>query len=239
MEMKNKLLLSREVKLNLVIYAAFMLIAVIGLLYGNAIKDKHSFLRVWDYGSVLILLLGVPFLFLQTKANLPNFWEKNISNKQRLLIPAATGAIFGILDIIAIKLILHPEPYTELPPFLQPFPYSLFLYFSGAFEIEVFYRLIPLTLILLLGKWYAKGKYFYSFFWVGAVLTSLREPIEQLPSGGALLIIYSLLTGFLMNLLQAIYYKKAGFLASLAVRLGHYLFWHILLGIYVEYWELQ
>ena len=239
MEMKNKLLLSREVKLNLVIYAAFMLIAVIGLLYGNAIKDKHSFLRVWDYGSVLILLLGVPFLFLQTKANLPNFWEKNISNKQRLLIPAATGAIFGILDIIAIKLILHPEPYTELPPFLQPFPYSFFLYFSGAFEIEVFYRLIPLTLILLLGNWYAKGKYFYSFFWVGAILTALREPIEQLPSGGALLIIYSLLTGFLMNLLQAIYYKKAGFLASLAVRLGHYLFWHILLGIYVEYWELQ
>ena len=153
-------------------------------------------------------------------------------------MPVMIGAIFGILDIIVIKIIMHPEPYTELPPFLQPFPYSLFLYFSGAFEIEIFYRLIPLTLILLLGKWYANGKYINAFFWTAAVLTSLREPIEQLPSGGTLLIIYSLLTGFLMNFLQAVYYRKAGFLASLTLRLGHYLFWHILLGIYVEYFEL-
>jgi hypothetical protein len=177
-------------------------------------------------------------LFFQTKANLPNFWEENISIKQRLLLPALIGAIFGILDIVVFKLILHPEPYTELPPFLQPFPYSCFLYFSGAFEIEIFYRLIPLTIILLLGKWFEKGKYFYAFFLTGAILTSFREPLEQLPDGGLLIISYSFLTGFAMNYLQAIFYKKSGFLASLFLRLGHYLFWHILLGIYVEYFEL-
>jgi hypothetical protein len=88
------------------------------------------------------------------------------------------------------------------------------------------------------GRWYAEGKYFNAFFWTGAILTSLREPLEQLPNGETLFVVYSLLTGFLMNFLQAIYYKKSGFLASLAVRLGHYLFWHILLGIYVQYFEL-
>lgn len=149
------------------------------------------------------------------------------------------GACFGILDIIVIKVMMHPEPYTELPPFLQPFPYSLFLFFSGAFEIEVFYRLIPLTLIVLFGKWFARGKYVQAFFWAGAVLTSLREPLEQLPGGGMLLIVYSLLTGFLMNLAQAIYFHNAGFLSTLSLRLGHYLFWHILLGIFVEYFELM
>jgi hypothetical protein len=69
-------------------------------------------------------------------------------------------------------------------------------------------------------------------------LTSFREPLEQLPDGGLLIISYSFLTGFAMNYLQAIFYKKSGFLASLFLRLGHYLFWHILLGIYVEYFEL-
>lgn len=234
----RKEFITKQLKLNLVIYSAFIVIAIIGLIYGNAIKGEHSFLRVWDYQNILILLLGIPFLFLQTKANLPNFWEANISNKQRLLFPALLGAVFGILDVVVMKVILHPEPYSELPPFLQPFPYSIFLYFSGAFEIEVFYRLIPLTIILLLGKWFANGKYFTWFFWTGAVLTSLREPVEQLPDGGTLLIIYSLLTGFLMNFSQAIYYKRSGFLSSLSVRLGHYLFWHILLGIYVQYFEL-
>ena len=228
----------KEIKYNLIIYLACMLIAVIGIIYGESIRNNFTFLRVWDYQNILILFLGIPFLFLQTKANLPNFWEANISIKQRLLLPVLIGAFFGILDIIVFKVMLHPEPYSELPPFLQPFPYSCFLYFSGAFEIEIFYRLIPLTLILLFGKWYAKGKYFKAFFWTGAVLTSLREPLEQLPDGGILLIIYSLLTGFLMNYLQVIYYKKSGFLASLSVRLGHYLLWHILLGIYVEKFEL-
>lgn len=236
--MVTNLFSRKEINSNLIIYSVFILIAVIGIIYGNAIKSNFSFLRVWEYQNILILLLGIPFLFLQTKANLPNFLEANISNKQRFLSPALIGAAFGILDVIVIKIVLHPEPYPELPPFLQPFPYSLLLYFSGAFEIEVFYRLIPLTLILLLGKWYANGKYFNAFFWTGVVLISLREPLEQLPDGEILFIIYSLLTGFIMNCLQAIHYKKSGFLASLAVRLGHYLFWHILLGIYVQYYEL-
>src|SRR5690606_18737974 len=156
----------------------------------------------------------------------------------RFLKPALIGSLFGILDVIVIKLIMHPEPYSELPPFLQPFPYSLFLYFSGAFEIEIFYRLIPLTLTLLLGKWMAGGKYFNIFMWTGIILTSLREPIEQMPGEPFAFILYSLFTGFLMNFFQAVYYKKSGFLATFTLRLGHYLFWHILLGIYVEYIEL-
>ena len=236
--MKSDFNLDKNKLNNLIIYFVFILITIIGSIYGNTIRNNFTFLRVWDYHNILILLIGIPFLFLQTKVNLPNFWESNISNKTRLLFPALFGVVFGIFDIVVFKIILHPEPYNELPPFLQPFPYSCFLYFSGAFEIEIFYRLIPLTLILLLGKWYADGKYFNAFFWTGAVITSLREPLDQLPDGEFLLVIYSLLTGFLMNFLQAIYYKKSGFLSSLSIRLGHYLFWHILLGIYVQYFEL-
>lgn len=237
--MVTKLFSRNGIKINLIIYSLFLLIAFCGIIYGNTIKGNFSFLRVWEYQNILFLFVGFPFLFLQGKANLPNFLESNISNKQIFLKPALIGIAFGILDVVVIKIILHPEPYTELPPFLQPFPYSLFLYFSGAFEIEVFYRLIPLTLILLLGKWFLNGKYLNTFFWTGVVVTSLREPLEQLSGGGLLFIIYSLTTGFIMNYLQAINYKKSGFLASLAIRLGHYLCWHILLGMYVQYFELS
>jgi len=215
-----------------------MLIAVIGIFYGNAIKSNFSFVRIWEYQNILMLLLGVPFLFLQNRVNLPDFLKVGVSNKQRFLKPIIIGAGFGILDVIVIKFLMHPEPYTELPPFLQPFPYSIFLYFSGAFEIEVFYRLIPLTTILLLGKWITGGRYFNIFLWTAIVLTSIREPLEQLPNGALWLVSYSFLTGFLMNYFQAIYFKNSGFLASLTLRLGHYLFWHILLGIYVQYFEL-
>ena len=230
-------LAKRPVNLNLVIYFVCIVFTIIGMIYGNTIKSDGTFLRIWGYENILLLLLGVPFLFLQTYAKLPNFVEPHISNKQRFTIPALIGIGFGILDVIVIKLILHPEPYTELPPFLQPFPYSMFLYFSGAFEIEVFYRLIPFTIILLMGSLFSKGRYYHIFFLFGVIVTSLREPLGQLPNGATWFVIYAFLSGFLMNFLQAIWYKKAGFLASLSLRLGHYLFWHILLGIYVQYFE--
>ncbi len=153
-----------EVRQNLITYGIFMVIAIAGLFYGNSIKTDYSFLRVWDWSSVFVLFIGVPFLFFQQQARLPDFWQKDISHKKRFFIPLLIGIGFGLLDVLVVKVMMHPEPYTELPPFLQPFPYSLFLYFSGALEIEVFYRLIPLTLILLLGSWYKKGKYYSGYF---------------------------------------------------------------------------
>lgn len=224
---------------NMRIYILFLLIAMGGIFFGNAIKNDYSFVRVWGYDTLLLMLLGIPFLFFQDHIKIPNFLEASISYKKRFLNPLLLGALFGILDVLIIKVVLHPEPYTALPPFLQPFPYSLFLYFSGAFEIEIFYRLIPITVILLIGKWAFKGKYYNTISWSAIVLTSLREPLEQLPDGALWFISYAFVSGFLMNFIQGVYFKNAGFLASLSVRLGHYLFWHILLGIYVQYVELH
>lgn len=212
--------------------------AVAGIYYGHAIILQHKSLRVWGFEDILFLLIGMPFLFLQRKVGIPNFLDDQIQNRKRLLEPILIGAFFGLMDIFIIKIIQHPEPFKALPPFLQPFPYSIFLYFSGAIEIEIFYRLIPMTTLLLLGKWISKGKYFNYFLWSSILFTSIREPLEQMPTGSAWFIVYSLITGFLMNYLQAIYYKNAGFLASLNLRLGHYIFWHILLGVYVQYVEL-
>lgn len=230
--------MNKEVKQNLLTYGVLLFIAWAGLLYGKSIVNGHHFLRVWGYSNLLILMIGVPFLFFQKKAGLPDLWLSEVVAGDRFLCPVLIGIVFGVFDILVMKVILHPEPYTELPPFLQPFPYSIFLFTSGAFEVEVFYRLIPITIILLAGSWYKEGKFFTWFFWTGALLTSLREPLEQLPGGNTALILYSFITGFSMNLLQAVWYKKAGFLASLSVRLGHYLLWHILLGVYVEFFEL-
>lgn len=230
--------MTKEIKSNLITYLSFLFISAVGIYFGNAFFSDFKSLRIWEYTNILFLLLGIPFLFLQSKAKLPNFWQENISNKNRFIFPIAIGLLFGILDVLVFKVIMHPEPFQELPPYTQPFPYSLFLYFSGAFEVEVFYRLIPLTTILWFGNWFRKGKYYMTFFWIAAILTSVREPIEQISQGSILLIGYALLTGLLMNFSQALWYRKAGFLASLSIRLGHYLIWHILLGIYIEFWEV-
>lgn len=225
-------------KQNILIYIIFLCIALLGILYGNVVKSSFNGLRIWQFENIFILSLAIPFLLLQRMAGIPNFFDATISNKERFFYPLFIGTIFGILDVLVIKIIQHPQPYTELPPFLQPFPYSLFLYFSGAIEVEVFYRLIPITILLIIGSKLANGKYQSSFTWIALITTSIREPLEQFPSGQIWFVMYALLTGFLMNYLQASYFKKAGFLASLTLRLGHYLFWHIILGVYVQYVEI-
>ena len=230
--------MNRQTKLNLYTYIAFLLLAITGIMYGTFLLNKYSNLRIWTSFNVLMMLAGIPFLFIFSKADIPNFWQANLKNKNRIGIPFLVGLFFGLLDVFVFKIILHPEPYKELPPSLQPFPYSIFIYFSGAFEIEVFYRLIPLTILCILGKWFKKGQFFNYFFIPGALLTALREPIEQLQTGDVWLTVYSFSSGFTMNFIQALYFKNYGFIGSLSLRLGHYSIWHIILGIYVQYSEL-
>ena len=227
--------MNKQIRLNLLTYLVFMLIASAGVLYGMSLTGRYPGLRVWTGTDLLIMLAGIPFLFLLTRAGFPDFWQENITNRKRIAIPYLTGLLFGLFDILVFRIILHPEPYEQLPPFLQPFPYSILLYFSGAFEIEVFYRLIPLTIICISGKYLFNGRYYNYFFVAAAVLTSVREPLEQFQSGPLWLMIYSLSTGFVMNLIQALQFRSAGFVGSFALRLGHYSLWHILLGIYVQY----
>ncbi|NSW95694.1 MAG: hypothetical protein HPY62_13385, partial [Bacteroidales bacterium] len=222
----------------LIAYLVFLLIATIGIVYGNIIIADYPSLRIWKFSNLLVMMAGIPFVLFQSWSGIPDFLDRKISNRERYIYPVVVGLIFGILDLVVIRFFLHPEAYNEMPPFIQPFPYSVFLYFSGAFEVEVFYRLVPLTIILLIGKIFQKGRYLNAFFIAGAILTSLREPLEQMPSGPGWFTAYSLITGFLMNLMQAIFFRKSGFISSLSLRLGHYLIWHILHGIYIQLVEL-
>lgn len=222
-------------KKSLSLYIIFILIACLGLVYGNSIASNYTNLRIWNIENILLLLIGIPFIYLLPKAKLSYIYADQESSKKQIWFPALIGIIFGILDLIVIEFILPHPQHTSLPPYTQPFPYSLFLFFSGALEIEVFYRLIPVTLVLVLFAKIKEGKYYETAFWIIAVITSLREPLEQFPSGAVWYVSYALLTGFAMNFIQVYYFRKYSFIASLSVRLGHYMVWHILNGMYIQY----
>jgi hypothetical protein len=210
---------------------------LITILYGGIIKNDYAFIRQWEWTNLLWISLAIPFLLLQEKAGLPAWNGRGIPATRKWLVPAAIGLGFAVLDVLVIKVMMHPEPYETLPPFLQPFPYSVFLYPSGALDIEIFYRLLPLTLVALACAKWAPGSTGQKMLWAAVVLSSLREPLEQWPSGPGWFVVYSVISGFAMNLFQGICMVRYGFLSALAVRLGHYLLWHIGLGMYVQFVE--
>jgi hypothetical protein len=223
---------------ELLVAAILLTTVIITIIYGGFLTEKGIAVRQWSWSNLLYILPLVPLLFLQQKAGLPAAGA--ISHQSRgWMKTTGVGVLFGLADVLIIKFILHPEPYTELPPFLQPFPYSTFLYSSGALEVELYYRMIPLTLLMLISSVVYQHK-FRNYFLIGTcVLTSLVEPILQLPDGAWWFVAYAFSSGVAMNAWQFICYTRYGFVASLAVRLGHYFIWHILLGIYVQYIELS
>jgi hypothetical protein len=222
-------------------WPAFLFVAVWTIAanaYSYFMHIKGVEVRLVDNLDTVLMCVIAILLFFQPSAGFPSPMDKSISNKNRFWIPAIAGIIFGLLDILVIRVILHPEPYTSLPPFLQPFPYSVFLYVNGAIYMEIFYRLLPFMLVMLPVTWFTPGKYHFPIFIILAVISALAEPIMQFPDGATWFRIYATASGFAMNFLQAWYFRKYGFFASISVRLGHYLFWHILQGIYVEQFEL-
>lgn len=222
---------------EIIIGFILLFIVITTIIYGNALIISKPNIRLWNWNNLLLILPLLPLLMMQEKASLPSI--DTINKKTNGWVSTfGIGMIFGILDLIVVKIILHPEPYTEMPPFLQPFPYSLFLYSSGALEIELYYRLIPITILLFINQFFFKGKYRNGLIVILAIITSLIEPIQQFPSGALWFVIYATISGIAMNVWQFKSYIQYGFIASLAVRLGHYLVWHILLGLFVEFVEL-
>jgi|WetSurSiteA1Bulk_404760.scaffolds.fasta_scaffold01320_7 hypothetical protein len=220
------------------VYVLILAIVVATYIAGPFVAGNYPSVRLIDWDILLLWLLGMAALFCQKQAGFPDLIDPAVKVRDRFRIPLIMGILFGIADIIVFEGILQHPAYSELPPFLQPFPYSILLFTSGAVYVEILHRLLPLTLIMLLSGKYLPRKYQNLVFWIFAFLTSIWEPLEQLPSGAWGLLAYSFVSGFAFNLLQAYYFRKAGWLASLFIRLGHYLIWHILLGIFVQYFVL-
>lgn len=222
---------------EIVVGGIFLSLIITTIIYGNALVISNPSIRLWNWNNLMLILPLIPLLFLQEKASLPTIDAIN-KKKNGWMSTLGVGMIFGVLDLVVVKIIMHPEPYTQMPPFLQPFPYSIFLYSSGALDVELYYRMIPTTIFLLINQFYFKGKYRNRLIVALAIITSLVEPIQQFPSGALWFVIYATISGIAMNAWQFKSYLQYGFIASLAVRLGHYLVWHILLGVFVEFVEL-
>jgi hypothetical protein len=221
---------------SVIIYSGLIIICLFTYFIGPVLADLGKQVRIFGIDSLVLVVTGLLGVYLAPRTGFPSLADSRISGWQRYWLPLFTGIGFGIVDVAFFKVFIHPEPLTALTPSMQPFPYSLLLYTSGALETEAIHRLIPIPLLMwLIGGFMLKDARSAKLFWVLAVLTSLVEPYMQMITGSVGLMIFSFLSGFIFNFIQALCFRWYGFLACLFVRLGHYLVWHILFGIITEF----
>ena len=180
-------------------------------------------------------VLGLIGVLLAERTGFPDAWDKRVSVRQRILLPLLIGVAFGVLQV-AIDLLTGfsqliaarhglTQQFTDFP--------SMFLIFTAApIIVEVVYRLFLVPLVLwLVSNLLLKGKAQASLFWVLAILTSALEPLTQFPDLQILPAGLAVLLGleyFVVNLTQAAFFRKRGFLAAILVRVGFYLVWHLM-----------
>jgi hypothetical protein len=218
----------------LLAYLPLPVLATVAFFVGRYLSADSAAIRLVGIDALMLAVVGMALVLLQPAAGLPQLVDPAVSSVQRWIVPLVIGAAFGCADVFVIEGVLRNTPHEFLPPYLQPFPYSLLLYGTGAVYIEVLYRLAPLTIILALARRFLKSGRMPVVFWIAAILLSMIEPIQQFVGEPAWFAVYAGITGFGMNLLQALYYRRSGWFGALAIRYGHYLIWHIALGIYVE-----
>lgn len=180
-------------------------------------------------------VMGLIGVFLSTRTGFPNAWDAGISNRQRFVIPIAAGLLLGSL-FLATDLITNMSQLKEEHLNIQStdiaFPASLFVYSAAAIFVEVVYRLLTIPLLLGLISIVVRSQSAREkAFWVLAILTSLIEPMTNTAASqylSSLALTFVLVQSFAANFLQAVFFRKYGFLAAILLRVAFYIPFHVI-----------
>ena len=234
--------LSTSVKIYLGIIALFVSIKLFFLAFPVKFPVEGQEAAFSWLFVALISLMGLAGIRLSRKTGFPEIWDEKITSRQRFLIPATAGLIYGLFTVVPLLINqtnrLHPDALAADPH--VKFPFSIPFYVYGTIFLETFLKLFLLTLIVfVISNLICRGRFQNIAFWIAAILVSLYEPLpyllEDLQGKSGTSTIMPVLTSlfgslFISNLISAYLFRKYGFLAPLTMRLSHYLIWHIIYG---------
>lgn len=186
-------------------------------------------------GVIAIGVMGLIGVWLSMRTGFPDAWDAKVSNTQRLVIPIITGLLLGGLflatDLLTNMSQLQQEKFN-IESTDVAFPASIFVYSAGAIFVEVVYRLLTIPLLLGMISIFVRSQSAREkVFWILAILTSMIEPLTNTAAPqvlAPLALTFVLVQSFGANFLQAVFFRKYGFLASILFRVAFYMSDHVI-----------
>ncbi len=235
-ETHNVSLVSNSVWVWLALVAYLVIVKIIlDAFLPQAFADPAQASQFSWVSLAIYSVVGLVGVLLSLRTGFPDAWEAGQSLWPRLILPTAIGIGLGILMVLIdlstgftrLFAANHglTQQYTNFP--------SMFLIFTAApIIVETAYRLFIIPLLLwIVSSLILKGKVQTEIFWILAILTSLLEPLGQISDLQVLPQVLAITLGviyFGINMIQAGFFRKYGFLAAIMVRVGFYLVWHVL-----------
>lgn len=219
-----------ERKTSLTIYSALVLWTAAVAVMSPA--NPSAALRTIGWPQVTLAAGGFLGVLLLRKANLPALWNK--AGAWRILgMPFLIGLVFGCISVLCMQWLMPVDPVAPMPPFLQPFPWSVALFSAGAVVMEAMFCLIPIPLITSALLRIAPSSRANWPFLTAAGLAVCAETFvvfQEIPEQVRILV-PCLAT---LSVIQVILFRRFGYLAALSTRLGHYAVWHIGFGLWFQ-----
>lgn len=184
---------------------------------------------------IAIGVMGLIGVWLSMRTGFPDAWDARISNKQRLVVPIVAGLLLGFLFLatdLATNMSQLQQERLNIQSTDVAFPASVFVYSAAAIYVEVVYRLLIIPLLLGIFSIVVRGQGAREkIFWVLAILTSLIEPMTNTAASqylAPLALAFVLVQAFSANFLQAVFFRKYGFLAAILLRVAFYIPYHVM-----------
>lgn len=110
---------------------------------------------------------------------------------------------------------------------------SLLFYPVIGFIVEIFFHIVPLTILTLAGYWlnFRMSEYYY---WLILPVAMIEVAFQVILGIEERSLLFSLLIGlhvFLINIAGLLLLQRYSFMAMYSLRLFYYFFWHILWGV--------
>jgi len=239
--------------LGYVAMIATMIVARLWLAMSDAGPMIESQGLALSWLTLLILaLLGWGTLFLAERVGFAAEWERRGPVRRWYALAVIVAVVYGVLSASGDVGVWaqHDGNPAVLEAFgtddvHQRFPDSIPFYYYGGVFMEIFLRLIGLTVITwLLGLVVGRSRVLVAF-WIANVVVSLYEPwpflendLDHAPAAAWPSIISDHLLGelYLANLFSGYLYWRSGLWTAVIFRYSYYVVWHVVYGSFRTGW---
>ncbi len=181
--------------------------------------------------GALVVFLGFVTLLVLVGQGWFSIYLKN--NSKGLIQAAGLALLFGAI-IVPVDMIIHfPKNMNE------PLPEALLFYPVMGFLVEVVFKLLPLTLLLVIFSLVFRKINIKEFIWPCLFFVSALEGIYHALNtifyGDLYPVWFALFVGIhvtLINFAQLSIFKRYDFVAMFTLRLVYYSIWHLTWGYF-------
>ncbi|HEU4642509.1 MAG TPA: hypothetical protein VFS44_08650 [Gemmatimonadaceae bacterium] len=218
--------------LALIAYLAVVKLALEHLL--PASFGAHALAAVFTWPVIgVVTAAGLVGISLAARTGFPGVWDPAVPLRERLALPASLGFALGAVAVFVDSFTGSAAAASSalgIPSVHVPFPAGALIYPGVAIAAGVLFHLLPLPLLLWgasragIDIWRRE-----TAFVIAAVLVASVEPLAMdlrmraAPGAMAALIAED----FVLGLSQLWVFRRAGFGASVVLRVVFYAVWHV------------